>query len=298
MPDLIPGATSLTLKVGDLAFSAWEMGEGPLVLCLHGFPDTARTWRRLLPDLAARGYRAVAVTLRGYEPSSLPKDGDYSGVALGEDVAGWLDALGVPQAHLVGHDWGASIAFGVAARWPDKVRSLSALAVPHPATFAATLATSIPQAKRSWYMFFFQMRGLSDALVAANDFAFIETLWRDWSPGWAWEAPDMAALKHALAQPGVLEAALGYYRAAFDPAAPRAAEAMAWALNPIRAPTLGLAGETDGCIGADIFTGAMNPALFQNGLDVKILPNAGHFLPLEAADAVNAEVIAFLDRHR
>ncbi len=108
----------------------------------------------------------------------------------------------------------------------------------------------------------------------------------------------MAALKETLARPGVLEAALGYYRAAFDPAAPRAAEAMAWALSPIRAPTLGLAGQTDGCIGADIYAGAMNPALFPGGLEVKILPDAGHFLPLEAADAVNAEVSAFLDRHR
>ena len=298
MDDLIPGARPLTLKVGDLAFSAFEMGEGPLVLCLHGFPDTPRTWRRLLPDLAANGFRAVAVTLRGYEPSSLPKNGDYSGAALGEDVAGWMDALGAKEAHLVGHDWGSSIAIGVAARWPEKVRSLCALSVPHPAGFVASLATSIPQAKRSWYMFLFQLRGLSDALVAANDFAFIDTLWRDWSPGWDWEASDMAALKHTLAQPGVLEAALGYYRAAFDPAAPRAAEAMAWALNPIRAPTLGLAGETDGCIGADIYAAAMNPALFENGVEVKILPGAGHFLPLEAAEAVNAEVTAFLARQR
>ena len=295
---LIAGAKELSLQVGDLRFTAYEMGQGPLALCLHGFPDTARTWRHLLPILAANGWRAVAVCARGYEPSSQPSDGDYGMAALSDDVGGWMDALGEARGVLIGHDWGASIAYAAAAKSPDRVTALVTLAVPHPAGLSAAMVQDLEQLKRSWYIFLFQVLGLSDLVVQANDYAFIEMLWRDWSPGWAWEAGDLHAVKTALAKPGVTTAALGYYRAALDSAAPRGAESQALAGMSITAPTLGLAGGRDGCISADVFEQGMTPALFAGGVEVRKVAGVGHFLQMEAPALVNDHIVGWLAKHR
>ena len=291
---MIEGATPRSLQVGPLTFSAWEMGKGPLALCLHGFPDTARTWRLLLPALAQAGYRAVAVTARGYEPSSQPADADYSTAALASDVPGLLDALGADRCHLIGHDWGASIAYAAAAASPERVASLTTLAVPHPAAFAQALTKDIGQLLRSWYMTYFQLKGRPEQVLPRDDFAFLERLWRAWSPGWTIPEADLAAVKQTFRAPGVLEAALAYYRIAFDRTHPRAAEARRIFSAPIQAPTLGLTGERDGCISAAVFQRCMPPALFAGGMRVQVIPGAGHFLQLEQPEAVNEAILAFL----
>lgn len=294
----IEGAAVKQLKTGDLTFTAYEMGQGPLVLCMHGFPDTPYTFRHLLPALAQAGFRAIAVTMRGYEPSSQPKGGEYGAAALTHDVIGWMDALGERQAHLIGHDWGASITYAAAALAPDRIRSITAMAVPHPAGFATVGLKDWGQLRRSWYMFFFQWKGVSDRKVERNDWRFLETLWRRWSPGWATSADDLSNLKATFAQSGVREAALAYYRAAFNQKAPRYAEGAALFAKPISAPTLGLCGERDGCISADVFEKSMLPALFASEVTIKRIPNAGHFLQLEQPAAVNGEILAFLNRQR
>ncbi|CAN0589496.1 unnamed protein product, partial [Ectocarpus sp. 12 AP-2014] len=125
----------MTLKLGEFSVSAIGAGNGPLVLLLHGFPDHAQTWREQISFLAAYGYRALAVTLRGYEPQSIPEDGDFSEETLGRDVLNVLDALGVQRAHLVGHDWGAAIAYRAANLSPDRFLSLTTMAVPHSGRF-------------------------------------------------------------------------------------------------------------------------------------------------------------------
>ena len=145
------GASPLTLTCGDLKFSAFEMGQGPVVVLLHGFPDTPATFRHQLPALAAAGYRAVAVTSRGYEPSSQPADGSYHVRNLAQDVVDWVVALGVPQAHLVGHDWGATIAYAAAALKPASFKTLTAIAVPQPARFGQLLMQDPAQLiAKSW----------------------------------------------------------------------------------------------------------------------------------------------------
>ncbi len=290
----VPGAKQRQLTVGALTFTAWEMGEGPLALCLHGFPDTPASWRHLLPALAANGWRAVAVTSRGYEPSSQPEDGDYGIAALSDDVGGWIDALGETSAVLIGHDWGAAIAYAAAAKFPDRIMKLITLAVPHPLGWATQLPGDFEQLKRTWYVFMFQVPGLAELLLAANDGAYIERLWRDWSPGWDFDRADLEAAKAALSTPGVMAAALGYYRSAFDASAPRLSEGQGLALVPIQAPTLGLAGQTDGCVSSDIFVRAMPPAMFSGGLDVRVIEKAGHFLQLENPDAVNRAILDWL----
>lgn len=119
--DGLPAATERRLQVGPLTFTAYEMGAGPLVLLLHGFPDGPETFRHQLPALAAAGYRAVAVTLRGYEHSSLPPDGSVRVADLAADVFGWMDAMDEARAHLIGHDWGATIAYAAAKLRPERV---------------------------------------------------------------------------------------------------------------------------------------------------------------------------------
>lgn len=294
---MIPDATVRRLEAGPLSFTAYETGEGPLVLLLHGFPDTPATWRYLAPALAAAGYRAVAVTARGYEPSSQPADGDFSMAALAGDVVGWIDALGADRAHLVGHDWGASIMHAVAASAPERVASLTALAVPHPAGFAGLLASDLDQIERSWYIFFIVSSALADGLVSAPDGAFLERLWRRWSPGWPPDQAVFADMLETFRRPGVVSSALGYYRAAFDADHPRAKDNLALWGAPITCPVLGIAGANDGCISADIFRRAMAGPFFAQAPEVVVLEHAGHFLHLEQRDEVTGHVLQWLDRH-
>lgn len=293
---MIEGATKRIVPACGMDRTVWEMGQGPLVLCLHGFPDSPRTFRHLLPALAAAGYRAAAPVMRGYEPSSQPADGDYSIAALSADVVELALALDAGPAHLVGHDWGASIAYAAAARASAQWRSLVAMAVPHPAAFAAALVSDYDQLRRSWYMYLFQMQ-LAEGIVSADNFVFLQALWRDWSPRWSPDQSDVEGLVTTFSAPSVVGAALGYYRAALDPQAPRAAEGAAIWANPVQAPTLGLTGENDGCIGADVFEKSMPSALFAGGVEVVRVADAGHFLHLETPGPVHERIVRFLSRH-
>lgn len=291
---MIPGATARTLRVGALQFSAWEMGLGPTVVCLHGFPDTAHSWRLMLPAVAEAGFRAVAVSTRGYEPGSIPPDGDFSIAALAQDVGGWLDALEVQQAHLIGHDWGAAIACAAAVAHAPRIVSLTALAAPHPVGLATAMAGDLGQMLKSWYISYFQIRGRPERIVPRRDFAFLERLWRAWSPGWAIPSEDLEAMKSAFRKPGVLEATLACYRQALDRAHPRLAENAALLGAPVLARTLGLAGVNDGCIKAEVFAQAMPTELFPGGLAMRSINDAGHFLHLEQPEAVHQHIIAHL----
>lgn len=289
----IDGAAVRTLKVGGLSFTAHEMGEGPLVLCLHGFPDTPQTFRRMLPALAEAGFRAVAVTLRGYEASSQPSDNDYSVASLAEDVCGWIDALGADKAHLIGHDWGVNLVYGAAALCPEKIGRVVMMSVPQPAAFAGVMAADYEQTRRSWYVYWFQVRGAAELLLPADGFAFLRHLWRDWSPNWS-DTVSLANAEAALSGPGVLAAALEYYRTAFDFAHPRAAEGQRLLSSPVAAPTLGLCGADDGCISARVFEAAMPPALFTGGVQTMTVSGAGHFVHLEQPATVHKAILSHL----
>ena len=199
------GPKTTTLQASGLTFSALTQGEGPVVLCLHGFPDNRRSFRLQLPALAAAGFRGVAPTLRGYEPSSQPPDGDYHIWRMAEDVVCLIDSLDQERVHLVGHDWGAVIGYAAAALAPERLHSLTTLAIPHPGRLQQEGIRKLPsQILNSWYMLFFQLRGIADRVVEARDWAFIEKLWRDWSPGWELPAEELAIVKQTLAQPQLL----------------------------------------------------------------------------------------------
>jgi pimeloyl-ACP methyl ester carboxylesterase len=144
------------VRANDLEFGLLEAGSGPLALCLHGFPDTAHTWERLLPVLAGAGFHAVAPFMRGYAPSAVPADGAYQVGALVADAVALHQVLdGDGDAVLVGHDWGAEAAYGAAAYAPDRWRRVVTLAVP-PAALDPVLLGDYEQLKRFWYMFMFR----------------------------------------------------------------------------------------------------------------------------------------------
>jgi pimeloyl-ACP methyl ester carboxylesterase len=288
---------SLVLHAAGLRFSALEAGAGPVVLCLHGFPDNARSFRFQLPALADAGFRAVAPTLRGYEPSSQPADGDYHIVRMAEDVVGWIDDLGASRVHLVGHDWGAVIGYAAAVLAPDRLLSLTTLAIPHPGRLQEGIRKLPSQLRKSWYMLFFQLRGIADRAVAARDQALIEKLWRDWSPGWSLPRDEMAEVKRTLAQPGVRRAALGYYRAMFDRRSAAARETAALLDRPIPVATLAFTGALDGCMDSRLHDLVMHDEDFPAGVEVVRLADAGHFLHQEKPDAVNARLLAWLRAH-
>lgn len=283
-----------SVHANGLRFATLEAGEGPLVLCLHGFPDHAHTFRRQLLALAAAGFRAVAPFMRGYAPTELAPDGRYQSAVLAQDAVEIIGALGYSEATVFGHDWGAVAAYGAAVLAPEKVRRLITAAVPHGPAVLNAFLTDYDQQRRSWYIFFFQTP-FADAALAHDDFRFIERLWQDWSPGWAYAAEDMEALKATFRQPGVAAAALGYYRCTLNPLHqdPALADLQAtMSLSPIAAPTLVLHGRRDGCMSVSLIDGM--EAFFSNGLRKLILDDAGHFLHLEKPAVVNAAIVDFL----
>lgn len=284
------------VQANGLRFATLEAGDGPLVLCLHGFPDHARSFRHQLPALAAAGFRAVAPFMRGYAPTEQAADGRYQSAVLAQDIVALISALGYSAAHVFGHDWGAVAAYGAAILAPDKVTKLITAAVPHGPAVINAFMSNYDQQRRSWYMFFFQ-HPLADVAVAHDDFRFIERLWQDWSPGWQYPASEMEALKATFRAPGVLQAALGYYRATLNPANQDAALGELQAqigMSPVAVPTLYFHGARDGCIGADLAEDM--EALFPHGLRKVVIPDAGHFVHAERPDEVNRILLEFLRR--
>ena len=286
--------TQTTVMTDDLEMTCLTAGEeGPLALCLHGFPDTAWGWRYLLPALAAAGYRAVAPFMRGYAPTAIPADGQYFVAALAHDAISLHDALGADgDAVLIGHDWGALATYAAANAAPERWRRIVTAAVPPPRAMG-TAMTTYSQLKRSWYMFFFQV-ALSDYVVGANELEFIDRLWADWSPGHD-STVDMAHVRESLGGPANLAAALGYYRATWgtEPPAPKYAALQGLQAGAPPQPTLYLHGADDGCIGAE-FAADVASELSPGSVSM-VLDGCGHFLQVERPDDVNLRIIEFLN---
>ena len=284
-----------TVTTGGLRFGTLSAGtEGPLALCLHGFPDSAWTWRHLLPELAAAGYRAVAPFLRGYAPTEIPADGLYQPGAIAADAIALHEALGGDgDAVLIGHDWGALASYGAAGHAPDRWRRVVTAAVMPPAAIASDFL-AYDQLRLSWYMFFFQSP-LAESIVAADDLAFIDRLWADWSPGFDGGEP-IARCKDALRDPANLSAAIAYYRATLGDGPRRedldAIEAAG--MGPSQHPHLYLHGADDGCMGAHLLTDAVRAAFPQPGSQVLEVDGCGHFLHLERPDHINRLIVDFL----
>jgi pimeloyl-ACP methyl ester carboxylesterase len=269
------------------------VGDGPLALCLHGFPDSAWTWRHLLPELAHAGYRAVAPFMRGYAPTSVPDDGIYQTGALAADACALHEALGGDsEAVIIGHDWGAVATYGAASLEPQRWSAVVGAAVP-PGGALAQAFLDYDQLQKSWYMFFFQ-HGLADIVVPMNDLAFIDRLWADWSPGYD-ASEDLPRVKDAMRDPANIQAAIGYYRATLGdgPRSPAYDDGQAATGKMPEQPLLYLQGLDDGCIGAAVTAGIESQFEAPHSR-VVMVKDAGHFLHVEQPELVNSLILDFL----
>lgn len=287
----------IALSANGLRFAALEAGpvDGPLALFLHGYPDSATTWQHQLPAFAAAGYRAVAPWLRGYPPTEIPPAGAYYDRAtLVTDVAALIDGLSPERpCVLIGQDWGAAIGYGVLAAHPEKVSRAALLAVPHPAQVRATLRRSPKHALRSFHWFLFQLPWLPEWLCARRDYAFLETLWRLWSPDFD-DRLHVAEIRRSMAIPGALQASLAYYRALFGTrnADPALAAVRARLDAPITVPTRVLIGSKD------MRREMLEPQrhYFTGEYEWAMVEGTGHFLHREAPDSVNALLLDWVRR--
>lgn len=284
------------LRSGALIFTADELGDGPLVLCLHGFPDHRGSWRHQLPALAEAGFHVIAPDLRGYEPSSQPEDGDYRLARLGEDVVCWLDDLGEQRVHLVGHDWGAAIATVAANLIPDRVASLTTVGVPPLRRMGAMVRARPAALTRLWYMAFFQLRAGPERALLARDGALVRRLWADWSPGWTCPEPAMRAVLDALGRPGVARAALTYYRQIPDLITETGRRSWRLLRDRVKVPTLAMTGALDGCMDSRLYDVGVSEEDFEAGVTVRRLEDAGHFPHQERPDDFNRLLIDWLTR--
>jgi pimeloyl-ACP methyl ester carboxylesterase len=292
MPDFKTG----TVNANGINFTYLEKGEGPLLLCLHGFPDHAPSFAEQLDAFASAGYRVVAPYMRGYFPTEPSRDGKYYGVTLGLDVLALIEALGYDKAVVLGHDYGAAAGYAAATLAPEKISKLVSVALPWGAGFGQAMALDQSQQQRSWYVFLFQTP-LAEFSVPFNNHAFIDYLWKTWSPGWDYPAELMAGVKETLATTGVLAAALGYYRSGFE-GVPKDEKLASLhdriGVAPIQVPTLYVHGANDGCIAAYVSTGM--EAMFPAGFQKEIVEGAGHFVHLEVPEKFNALVLDFLKK--
>ncbi len=165
-----------------------EAGQGPLVVCLHGFPDNYETYQHQLEPIASAGYRIVCPMMPGFSIGNQPSKGSNTPVyACNEIIAlieGLLSETDGKKCHLVGHDWGALISYMVAAKRPDLLNSLVALSIPYNVSLPRVILRCIPYISNSWYVTFFQLKGFADWWVTRNDYKFIEMLYRTWCPTW------------------------------------------------------------------------------------------------------------------
>jgi pimeloyl-ACP methyl ester carboxylesterase len=259
----------------------------PLVLLLHGFPQTRHTWRHELPALAAAGWQAAAPDQRGYSPGARPSGAAHYAVdALVGDALAIADALGAQRFHLVGHDWGGQLAWLLAARHPERVRTLCVLSRPHPAAFARALASDPAQSERSKHHRAFQDPKTAQLLLEDGARRLRGMLRAQGVP----EA-DADAYVAPLSEPGALDAALNWYRAAFA-----GSSALARADVPaVRVPTLFVWGDADATVGrpAAEATRAFVDAPYR----FEVVPGAGHFLTDQAPGAATKALLAHLAEH-
>ena len=266
------------VTVGDVPLHVRDTGTGAPVVLLHGWPDDGELWRHQVPALVAAGYRVIVPDLRGFGASGKPADVDaYSAPCLVGDVVAVLDALAVPRAHLVGHDWGAAVGWMVAALAGGRVASLTALSVGHPAAFRTA---GWLQREKSWYMLLFQFPGVAERWLSDDDFRNL----REWS-----RHPDIEPALRRLSDPAALTASLGPYRAILPPEGLLSPPPE---LPPVTASTMGVWSAGDLALVEAGMTGSSRyvagPWRYER------IEDAGHWIPLDVPDRLNALLLDFL----
>jgi pimeloyl-ACP methyl ester carboxylesterase len=253
-------------------------GEGRPVILLHGFPDSGRLWRHQIAPLADAGFKVIVPDMRGYGASDKPTEVDeYNILYLVADVGAVLDEVGVEKAHVVGHDWGAAVAWALAAMVPERVDHLVALSVGHPSTFRAG---GFEQHEKSWYMLLFQFRDIAEQWLSNDGWANF----REWGGH-----PDADAVIADLEANGSLTPGLNWYRANIPPESYIAPPLV---LPPIAAPTMGVWSTGDLALTEGQMTRSQTH--ISGSWRYERLEGPGHWLPLEVPDEVNRLLLDFL----
>jgi pimeloyl-ACP methyl ester carboxylesterase len=258
---------------GHLIFDVRDAGppDGPVVLLLHGFPQHSDSWNAVIDRLTAQGYRCLAPNQRGYSPGARPsRRRDYRMSELVADVGALIDASGAQRVHLVGHDWGAAVAWATAAEIPERLLSVSPISVPHPAAFIKSFATS-RQSLASWYMYLFQLPRIPEWLLTRRDSAMVSDLLQ--RSGQTPAAAERDA--QAISAPGALTAAINWYRA-LPLSNPRTST------RKISVPTMYVWSDQDTAL---LPKGAHDTARYVSGeYRFEILPGVSHWIPDERPD--------------
>lgn len=261
-----------------------EAGTGETVLFVHGFPENWYSWRHQL-DAFAGDYHVVAPDMRGYNETE--QRGPYDTETLQDDLIGLIDHLGVERVHLVGHDWGAAIAWLFAMNHGDRLLSLTICNVPHPA-IAQEMLKSPRQLLRSWYMFFFQVPWLPEAALSAKDYQLLARgIIRDCRPG-TFSREDIQFYLDSWRDHG-LRGGINWYRALF-----RNRKPLPDPVPIITAPTLMLWGRNDRYLGEEL---TENTDAYVADLDIHLLPGISHWVQQEAAGEVNRLLAEHISAH-
>jgi pimeloyl-ACP methyl ester carboxylesterase len=264
------------IEVNGVSLHLEDSGTGTPVLLLHGWPDSAHVWRNQIPFLTGHGFRAIAPDLRGFGRSSRPLEvTDYALSKSVGDVTGLLDALGVESVHLVGHDWGAAVAWITAMSHPERVQKLVVVSVGHP-----SVPWSLRQHEMAWYELFFQFEGIAEATLSDDDWAWLRRFLRG--------AGDQERYEQDLSRPGALTASLNWYRANLAPKMPGPSPA----LPPVTVPTLGIWSSNDHYLEGE--------RMEKSGVFVKapwryeVIAGANHWIPLDTPDRLNTLLLEWL----
>jgi pimeloyl-ACP methyl ester carboxylesterase len=261
-----------------LRFAYLEEGAGPLVLLLHGFPDTPRSWDHIRPRVAAKGYRAVSPWMRGYTPTAIPPR-DTDAETIGRDALALITAFGASSAIIVGHDWGAVAAYTAASFEPARVTKLITIAIPHPVVLKPTPA-------KLWaarHFVFYKLPGAARRF-AANDFAALPVLYKRWSPLWSPGPDELAPVRATFSDAASLDAAFGYYRKLqFTP--------QPFLRKKIEVPSIAFAGLEDPFVGPADYAAARR--MFTADYTVEEM-RGGHFMHREHPDDFATRLLAHL----
>ena len=285
-----PALEAIAIAANGLTFHALAAGpvDGPLLLLLHGFPETSHCWNPHIALLAAAGFRVVAPDQRGIGLSSKPEGiAAYRIDHLAADIVAIIRALGGERAQVVGHDWGGAVAWYLAEHHADVVERVAIIDAPHGGVFARYLRSHPSQLARSWYMAFFQLPGLPEALLRADDFRRLANALVSTSRPGAFTPQDLATYRAAWGQPGALTGMLNWYRALrLNAQVPRGSGRVA---IPVRL----LWGDRDQALEAALADASI--ARCDAG-EVFHFPDATHWLPREEPERVTALLLGFLRR--
>jgi pimeloyl-ACP methyl ester carboxylesterase len=289
MSEWLPGSTSHTVDVNGITMHYEEMGDpnGPPVILLHGFPEFWYSWRHQMPALAAAGYRVIAPDQRGYNRTT--KKGPYGVETLTRDIRALQEALGLERTDIVGHDWGAVVAWAFPSYYPQHTRKLVILNGPHPEAYKDACRKGITQILKSWYIFMFQIPRLPEALWRMGNYAILRKVFGE-LPKQYMNETDVDRYVDAISQPGALTAMINWYR---ELPAQLRDKGRALPDKMTRVPTCIIWGEKD-----TFLSTKCNDTVgkYVPDLELHYVPTGTHWVQLDSPEQVNRLLIDFLNK--